>query len=72
MNKQKLIKKIGQFFTFGSRDYIERDRVLDLVEQLDEPEKVTIPQFVADYIEFQKKNDFHVYGCPGMEIQEVE
>lgn len=63
MNKQKLIKKIGQLFTFGSRDYIERDRVLDLVEQLDEPEKVTIPQFVADYIEFQKKNDFHVYGA---------
>lgn len=28
-----------------------------------EPEKVTIPQFVADYIEFKKLYDFHVYGA---------
>lgn len=28
-----------------------------------EHEKVTIPQFVADYIEFKKENDFHVYGA---------
>ena len=38
MNKQELIKRIGQLFAFGSRDYIERDRVLELVKQLDEPE----------------------------------
>ena len=37
MNKQQLIKRIGQLFAFGSRDYIERDRVLELVKQLDEP-----------------------------------
>lgn len=28
-----------------------------------EREKVTIPQFVADYIEFKKANNFHVYGA---------
>ena len=28
-----------------------------------EHEKVTIPQFVADYIDFKKKYDFHVYGA---------
>lgn len=28
-----------------------------------EREKVTVPQFVADYIEFKKENDFHVYGA---------
>lgn len=28
-----------------------------------EPEKVKIPQFVAEYIEFKKKNNFHVYGA---------
>lgn len=32
-------------------------------EGMVEREKVTIPQFVADYIEFQKKNNFHVYGA---------
>nr|DAM95204.1 MAG TPA: Protein of unknown function (DUF1642) [Caudoviricetes sp.] len=28
-----------------------------------EHEKVKIPQFVADYIEFKKANNFHVYGA---------
>lgn len=51
MNKQELIKRIEQLFAFGSRDYIERNEVLNLVNQLDEPEKVKIPEFVADVIE---------------------
>lgn len=50
MNKQELIKRIEQLFAFGSRDYIERNEVLNLVKQLDEPEKVKIPQMVADWI----------------------
>ena len=56
MNKQELIKRIGQLFAFGSRDYIERDRVLELVKQLDEPKPVKVPQFVADWISFVKTN----------------
>lgn len=51
MNKQELIKRIGQLFAFGSRDYIEINRVLDLVKQLDEQKPVKVPQFVADVIE---------------------
>jgi hypothetical protein len=39
MNKQELIKQIKKLFVFGVKDYIERDEVLVLVEQLDEPEK---------------------------------
>ena len=54
MNKQELIKRIGQLFAFGSRDYIERNRVLDLVKQLDEPQKVKVPQCVADWYEKHK------------------
>lgn len=38
MNKQELIKQIKKLFVFGVKDYIERDEVLVLVEQLDEPE----------------------------------
>ena len=34
-----------------------------LLEQLDEPEKVTIPQFVADWIEECKNDDFHLFGA---------
>ena len=59
MNKQELIKRIGQLFAFGSKDYIERNRVLDLVKQLDEPKKVKVPQFVADWIEVCKEHLTH-------------
>ena len=55
MNKQDLIKQIKKLFIFGVKNYIKRDEVLVLVEQLDEPEKVKVPQFVADFISKQKK-----------------
>ena len=56
MKKQELIKRIEQLFAFGSRDYIERNEVLNLVKQLDEPEKVKIPEFAADVIEGARGN----------------
>lgn len=37
--------------------------LLEELKKLDEPEKVKIPQFVAEYIEYKKKNNFHVYGA---------
>lgn len=54
MNKQELIKRIGQLFAFGSKDYIERNQVLDLVKQLEEPQPVKVKQFVADWYEENK------------------
>ena len=57
MNKQELIKRIGQLFAFGSKDYIERNQVLDLVKQLEEPQPVKVKQFVADWYE-ENKDDF--------------
>ena len=51
MNKQELIEKFEQFSGHGSRCYIERNEVLDLVKQLDEPKPVKVPQCVADVIE---------------------
>ena len=51
MNKQELIEKFEQFSGHGSRCYIERNEILNLVKQLDEPEKVKVPQFVDDVIE---------------------
>jgi hypothetical protein len=65
MNKQELIERIeGLKNLFGNKaEYIEIDAAIELVSKLDEPQKVTIPQFVADYIEFKKANNFHVYGA---------
>lgn len=65
MNKQELIERIeGLKNLFGNKvECIEIDAVIELVSKLDEPHIVTIPQFVADYIEFKKANNFHVYGA---------
>lgn len=64
MNKQELIKKIKTFDeTYGSRYYIAMDDVKNLVEQLDESQKVTVPQFVADWIEECKNDGFHLFGA---------
>ena len=57
MNKQELIERIeGLKNIFGNKvEYIEIDAAIELVSKLDEPHKVTIPQFVADFIAEQKK-----------------
>ena len=51
MNKQELIERIKRL----DESYLKAEFFLKLIEQLDEPEKVTIPQFVADWIEYFKK-----------------
>lgn len=65
MNKQELTERIeGLKNLFGNKsEYIEIDMVIRLISELDEPQKPGIPQFVADYIEFQKEYNFHVYGA---------
>lgn len=65
MNKQELIESISHLPSdcSGPRPMIDKLTTLELVKLLDEPQKVTIPQFVADYIEFKKENDFHIYGA---------
>lgn len=54
MNKQELIKH------FEEMDYVSihqmgKKAFIDLIEQLDEPQKPVVPQFVADWIEKGKK-----------------
>ena len=60
MNKQELIEKLEQLSGYGSRDYIERNEILNLVKQLDEPKPVKVPPFVADWYE-KKKHDLNHY-----------
>lgn len=57
MNKQKLIEKIEALPAedYKYRPYVDKKVVLGLVRQLDEPQKVTIPQFVAEVIEGAKE-----------------
>lgn len=66
MNKQELIEKYKNKYPVISMDVKEFRYFIELWEdmkQLDEPQKVQVPQFVADYIDFKKTYDFHVYGA---------
>nr|DAF10125.1 MAG TPA: Protein of unknown function (DUF1642) [Caudoviricetes sp.] len=53
MNKQELIERIECLKNiFGNKnEYVKIDFVIELASELDEPQKVIIPQFVADWIE---------------------
>lgn len=52
MNKQELIK----IYEETSCTLISINGVLEDLRQLDEPQKITIPQVVADWIEWTKKD----------------
>jgi hypothetical protein len=65
MNKQELIEAVIELPVdcSGSRPKIDQLTTLELIKLLDQPEKLKIPKFVADYIDFKKTYDFHVYGA---------
>ena len=56
MNKQELIDYCNVLKENKSRfiNCIDVDRIIDTIKQLDEPEKVKVPQFVAEIIEYYK------------------
>lgn len=67
MKKQELIKHIEDLpYKEGpivDKIDISRKGLLELVKQLDEPGKVTIPQYVVDWIEYCKRHNFTLFGC---------
>lgn len=52
MKKQELIERMEDLKNlFGNKpEYVKIDTVIELISELDEPEKVKIPQMVADWI----------------------
>ena len=69
MNKQELIKKLKDLLTTPSEleglDFDDGydfgiESAITLAEQLDEPEKPVVPQFVADWYE-EHKDNFEIY-----------
>ena len=57
MNIQELIKKYEEEYeTVFGFTVIQLNQILEDLKQLDEPQKVTIPQFVADWIDNVKRN----------------
>ena len=58
MTTQELIEKINKIAIetpFPNSKIVDHLEVIKLIEQLEEPQKVKIPQFVADFISEQKK-----------------
>ena len=73
MNKQELIKKIIYLPSDCSRPrpMIDKLTTLELIKLLDEPQKVVVPQFVADWYE-ENKDSFeanlyrYAYNIPSV------
>lgn len=73
MNKQKAIEKIEKLkgLTIKEKDFnfdiemIPKGEALEIVNQLDEPEKPVVPQFVADwYVDHEAGFELHLsYLC---------
>lgn len=64
MNIKELIGKY-EYLNHSFFRRVDTSEVLRDLKQLDEPEKVTIPQFVAQYIEWTKGEDYHLLGAMG-------
>ncbi|HFI0406374.1 TPA: DUF1642 domain-containing protein [Streptococcus suis] len=68
MNKLEVIKSIHdmlnkEFYLTGRRSvYIDKIKIVELVNQIDEPEKVVVPKFVAEWLEWCKTNDVTLLG----------
>ena len=62
MNKQELIEKYKYLNHDGFRR-VDTSEVLRDLKQLDEPQKVKIPKFVAEWVEYCKRNNFTLFGC---------
>ena len=75
MKVQQLIDKYGEKFKLISKDY-PYDRALSElwydIKNLDEPEKVKVPQFVADWIEEAKKSCETVVEFFGYKFSNIE
>ena len=56
MNKQEAIEKIKDLYSFVMEDgpfevdLINKNQAIDIISQIDEPQKVTVPKFVAEWI----------------------
>lgn len=55
MNKQELIKHFKEL-PYVSISQMGQKSFIDLIEQLDEPQKPVIPKFMADFIERERRS----------------
>ena len=70
MNKQEAIEKIKNIETLNIKDRVAdegvdmviKNQVIDLISQIDELQKVTVPKFVAEWLEETKQDERPLYS----------
>ena len=65
MNKQKAIKRIEDLY-LDNKFTLE---VKSIISQIDEPKKVVIPKFVAEWIEEKKKSGIDLHKSMAYEVK---
>jgi hypothetical protein len=64
MNKQELIKKYEDLFEkLYAFQIVTINGVIEDLKQLDEPQKVMIPRFIADWIVQAKEDGYNIAGA---------
>ena len=71
MNKQEAIEKIKNIDTLNINDIIAgqqvdmviKNQVLDIISQIDEPQKPVVPKFVAEWLEEARAEEYSLYGA---------
>ena len=64
MNKQEAIEKINDLWSYALEDgpfevdLIIKNQVLDIISQIDEPQKPVIPKFVAEWVDNSREHSF--------------
>lgn len=66
MNKQEAIKKINYIDSMNIKDktscqqvdMVIKNQVLDIIDQIDEPQKPVVPKFVADWVDNSREYSF--------------
>ena len=65
MNKQEAIERIKtleEYYGFSKGVYLEKRDVINIISKIDEPQKVTVPKFVAEWIEEMKQDKRPLYS----------
>ena len=66
MNKQQAIEKVkehGEFYSNafgGTVKMVPVGHIIDIISQIDEPQKVTVPKFIAEWIDGCKRSGWHL------------
>ena len=63
MNKQEAIRSLQEMaqesFEVVKINAVHIDNIVEVISQIDEPQKVVVPEFVADWIKYCKHEKFY-------------